>query len=333
MKIFISIASYQDPLLFPTIFSAYNSAQNKESLVFSICDQSDEGIDIDSIPFCDQIHYDHIDPLLSKGPCWARSRIQSFYQGEEYFLQIDSHTIFTDNWDSMLIDQLNKIKANSANDSYFKKPIITSYPRAFEVLDYENYKFKLFTSDKNTQLLRYRKEFIFSKGSYSRQVGIPTQSKNIAHGILIAAGCIFSYGSFVEDVPYDPRFYFYGEELSIALRAFTKGYSFFHIPEIPLFHLYTDVNNLTRKLHWDPEDDKDRAVKWSELDRKSLERLDLLFTENLEGKFGLGDERTLSEYAKISGIDLKNKKILDLNKATESDFLESLHWKINPLKQ
>ena len=332
MRIFISIASYQDPLLFPTIFSAYNSAQNKENLIFSICDQSDKGIDIDAIPFKNQIHYEHVDPLLSKGPCWARSRLQSFYQGEEYFLQIDSHTIFLDNWDAILIEQLNKIKANSANDAYFKKPIITSYPRAFEVLDYENYKFKLYTSDKRTQVLRYRKEFIFSKGSYSRQVGIPTQNNNIEHGILIAAGCIFSQGLFLKEIPYDPRFYFYGEELSIALRAFTKGYSIFHIPDIPLFHLYTDVKNLTRKLHWDPEDDKERAVKWSELDRKSLKRLDLLFTENLEGEFGLGNQRTLSDYSEISGVDLKNKKILDFSKATESEFLESTDWRINPLK-
>tara|TARA_B100001989_G_scaffold251154_1_gene229711 strand:- start:1953 stop:2951 length:999 start_codon:yes stop_codon:yes gene_type:complete len=331
MKIFISIASYQDPLLFPTIFSAYNSAQNKENLIFSICDQSDEGIDIDAIPFRNQIHYEHVDPLLSKGPCWARSRLQSFYQGEEYFLQIDSHTIFLDNWDAILIERLKKIEANSKNDAYFKKPIITSYPRAFEVLDYENYKFKLFTSDKRTQVLRYRKEFIFSKGSYSRQVGIPTQNNNIEHGILIAAGCIFSKGLFIREIPYDPRFYFYGEELSIALRAFTNGYSIFHIPEIPLFHLYTDVKNLTRKLHWDPEDDKERAVKWSELDRKSLERLDLLFTQNLEGEFGLGRERTLSDYSKMSGIDLKNKKILDFSKATQSEFLESIDWKVNPL--
>jgi hypothetical protein len=35
----------------------------------------------------------------------------------------------------------------------------------------------------------------------------------------------------------------------------------------------------------------------------------------------------------ISGIDLKNKIILDLEKATESNFLESLDWKISPLKQ
>ena len=57
MSIFVSIASYQDPLLVSTIFSAYNNAEDKDSLVFSICDQSDEGIRINEITFANQIHY------------------------------------------------------------------------------------------------------------------------------------------------------------------------------------------------------------------------------------------------------------------------------------
>ena len=51
MSIFISIASYQDPLLVSTIYSAYNNAEDKDSLVFSICDQSDEGIEVNEIAF------------------------------------------------------------------------------------------------------------------------------------------------------------------------------------------------------------------------------------------------------------------------------------------
>ena len=44
------------------------------------------------------------------------------------------------------------------------------------------------------------------------------------------------YGDIISDleekkkittVPYDPSYYFYGEELSMALRAFTHGFSFF----------------------------------------------------------------------------------------------------------
>ena len=148
----------------------------------------------------------------------------------------------------------------------------------------------------------------------------------------MAAGCIFSRGSFIEEIPYDPNYYFYGEELSMLLRAFTRGYSFFHIPDVPLFHLYTDVENLPRKLHWDPEDDVNRVTKWQELDRRSIQRLDDLVAGKLDGLMGLGSSRTLDEYALFSGMDIQNKKVLDLTKATEPRFLESLDWTKNPIE-
>jgi len=333
MSIFISIASYQDPLLTSTIFSAYLNAKNKDELVFSICDQSNKGINISGFEFANQIHYEHIDPQLSKGPCWARSRTQKFFTNEDFFLQIDSHTQFDVNWDIVFINQLEKISSNSSDDSYFKKPIITSYPRPFNVVDFEKGLFELDNRDKYTQIITYRKDSLFSEGSFSRQIGIPTKHEDITHAILMAAGCIFTRGCFVKEIPYDPNYYFYGEELSMALRAFTKGYSFFHIPDVPLFHLYTDTGNIPRKLHWDPEDDENRVVKWKELDKKSLERLDALFAGNVEEPMNLGKERSLEDYASISGIDLKNKIIADIKKATEPDFLESLDWKINPLKK
>ena len=331
MSIFISIASYQDPLLVSTIFSAYENAENKNDLIFSICDQSDNTIDINGITFSDQIHYDHVDPLFSKGPCWARHRAQSFFNEEDFFLQVDSHTQFAPEWDSIFIKQLEKISANQEIDEYFKKPIITSYPRSFKVLDFEKGLFELHTGDKHTQVITYRKDSLFLKGSFSRQIGIPTKHTDITHAILLAAGCIFTKGAFVKEIPYDPNYYFYGEELSLAMRAFTNGYSFFHIPDVPLFHLYTDTSDIPRKLHWDPEDDQKRAVKWTELDKKSLNRLDDLFADKVEEPLSLGKERSLEDYALISGMDLKNNLVLDIEKATESSFLESLDWKINPL--
>ncbi len=332
MSIFISIASYQDPLLVSTIYSAYQNANDKDALVFGVCDQSDNPDNILDIEFAKQIHYDHVDPLFAKGPCWARHRAQSFFQDEDYFLQIDSHTQFSPGWDEKFITELNKIESMGASDDYFAKPIITSYPRSFEVLDFEKGLFRLNTGDKHTQVITYRKDSLFLKSSFSRQIGIPTKYLDNTHAYLMAAGCIFVRGSFVKEIPYDGNYYFYGEELSMALRAFTHGYSFFHIPDVPLFHLYTDLSNIPRKLHWDPEDDKDRAIKWNELEKKSLDRLDDLFAGKIEDSMGLGTKRTLADYASLSGIDLEQKKVLDMEKATESGFLESLDWKINPLK-
>ena len=93
-----------------------------------------------------------------------------------------------------LSEQLEKISANQADDDYFKKPIITSYPRSFKVLDFEKGLFELNTGDKHTQVITYRKDSLFLKGSFSRQIGIPTKHNDITHAILMAAGCIFTKG-------------------------------------------------------------------------------------------------------------------------------------------
>ena len=63
MSIFISIASYQDPLLSSTIKSACNNAANEAELVFGICDQSSTPIDINSFSGQAIIHYDHVEPI------------------------------------------------------------------------------------------------------------------------------------------------------------------------------------------------------------------------------------------------------------------------------
>ena len=87
MKIFISIASYQDPLLEATLRSAYDKSDMPKNLVFGVCDQSSKSLNLESIEFRSQIKYEHINPLYSKGPCWARSRIQDNFNEEDYYLQ------------------------------------------------------------------------------------------------------------------------------------------------------------------------------------------------------------------------------------------------------
>ena len=97
------------------------------------------------------------------------------------------------------------------------------------------------------------------------------QGEGLGLSYLLAAGCLFTNGSFIKDVPYDPNFYFYGEEISLMLRAFTRGYSIFHLPNVPIFHLYTDPVNAPRKLHWNAEEDMHRPTKWNELEKISIE--------------------------------------------------------------
>tara|TARA_B100001057_G_scaffold367970_1_gene371396 strand:- start:1167 stop:2174 length:1008 start_codon:yes stop_codon:yes gene_type:complete len=323
-KIFISVASYQDPLLLETLCSAYQNAENKDNLVFGVCEQADNGINVQSINFKDQIKYELLDPLMAKGPCWARARIQHFISNEDYFLQIDSHTIFAKNWDEILINYHAWLEKCLENNF-----VITGYPRGFKPnkkLD----NFELNTSYKKTLGITFREKRMFEDGYYSMQKSFPANTNLPARGLLIAGGFIFARREFVSLIPYDPKFYFHGEELSVALRLYTNMWDVVHIPKIPLFHLYTDVDNMIRKLHWDPEDDKNRAIKWNELDKLSKLRLGDLINNNLQSPFGLGKLRSIEDFGILSGVDLINKKIVDEEVATNSFCFEEIESKSQP---
>jgi hypothetical protein len=312
MKIFISIASYQDPLLLETLCSAYENAYNKNNLTFGVCEQADTGIDLDSIHFRDQIKYELLDPVMAKGPCWARSRIQHFMRDEDFFLQVDSHTIFAKNWDKILLTYYSWLERNLKNDF-----VISGYPRSFKPNEGLT-NFELNVAYKDTLGITFREERMFEDGYYSMQKSFPANTELPVRGLLVAGGFIFTNRNFVRSIPYDPKFYFHGEELSIALRLYTNMWDVVHIPRVPIFHLYTDVNNLVRKLHWDPEDEKNRAIKWNELDKKSKARLGDLINSKVENPYGLGSERTVEDFGKMAGMDLKKKKVVDLPVATNN---------------
>jgi hypothetical protein len=326
MQIFISIASYQDPLLLETICSAYKNAKYKSGLRFGVCDQSDKGIDIESLDFSNQIEYELINPVIAKGPCWARERIQQFFKDEDFYLQVDSHTLFSKDWDEILISYFNWLQFAECKDI-----VITGYPRSFKP-NKSLTVFNMNTTFKGTLGITFREGRIFEDRHFSMQKSFPANSNKPVKGLLIAAGFIFTSGKFVRAIPYDPNFYFHGEELSIALRIFTNDWVVIHIPRVPLFHLYTDVDNLLRKLHWNPEDEKNRVIKWNKLDDISKERLSLLVNNKINNVFGLGYKRSIDEFSDLCGLDFKNKETKDLNRATANFPFFEVESKETPFK-
>jgi hypothetical protein len=112
-----------------TLKSAFNSAKNKENIFFGVVDQNhvNSRDTIKSLEFSNQIRYCHIFPDDSLGVSWARHLCFSLYNNEKYFLQVDSHTYFEENWDENLIIQYKTLLGKSS------KPIISTYPYGFSI--------------------------------------------------------------------------------------------------------------------------------------------------------------------------------------------------------
>lgn len=237
----------------------------------------------------EQLLIDQVPAWASLGACWARSRTQLLRRGEDYFLQIDSHMRFVQDWDQRLIGMLAKCPS--------EKPVLSTYPLEFTPPD------------------TYAKEginILIPKGFDS--LGILTNSvRNVPVDMataipmpsyLIGAGLIFSFGRMVDEVPYDPYIYFQGEEISMAVRLWTNGWDIFTPNEVIAYHDYGVRPDRIR--NW-----KDPIAK-DGLDLPSRRRVCYLLgievqrpTDNMEEieEYGVGSVRTISEFETTSGID------------------------------
>ena len=83
-----------------------------------------------------------------------------------------------------------------------------------------------------------------------------------------------------------------------------------HVPNTPLYHWYnSDNQELKRDLHWEDPDANSNA-----LGDKGRSRVDTVLQGKDLGTYGIGSNRTLKEYASLSGLDYEEKTV-NLDKA------------------
>jgi hypothetical protein len=298
--IFIQIASYRDPQLLPTIKDCLDKAKYPENLRFGICWQhcdSDSWDNLDAYENDNRFKIIDIDYKDSKGVCWARNLVQNLYQGEAYTLQLDSHHRFAHDWDVTLIEMLKSLQ-----DKGHSKPLITAYIPSF---DPENDPGARVKEPWKMTFDRFIPEgaVFFLPASFNSQ--IDTMDEPLM-GRFYSAHFAFTIGQFSKEVKHDPEYYFHGEEINIAARAFTHGYDIFHPHKVVCWHEYTRKG---RSKQWD--DDKhwvDRNNNCHLRNRK-LFGMDGLVNDIDFGKYGFGDARSLRDYEKYAGLNFGTRSI------------------------
>ena len=299
-KIFIQIASYRDPQLIPTIKSALENADKPENLVFGICRQyhPEDGFDnLDEYKSDKRFRILDIPYLESKGVCWARNQVQQLYKKEKYTLQIDSHMRFEKGWDIEYIKMIKQLQKKG-----YKKPLLTGYVSSFDPDNDPQGRV-------NEPWQMAFDRFIPEGAVFFLPETIPswqTMTEPVTSRFYSAHFC-FTLGEFSNEVQHDPEFYFHGEEISIAARAYTHGYDLFHPHKVLIWHEYTRKG---RVKQWD--DDKDWGKK-NEICHKKNRQLFGMDGESSEGvdfgKYGFGTERTLIDYEKYSGLLFERRAI------------------------
>lgn len=298
-KIFIQIAAYRDPQLVPTIKDCLAQAACPENLVFGIAWQHDINDTWDTLDeFKGDPRFRIIDIPYeeSQGACWARNLIQKLYQGEEYTFQLDSHHRFIKDWDVECINMIKQLQ-----DKGHKKPLLTSYISSFDPDDDPKKRIE-------TPWLMIFDRFIPEGAVFFLPRDIPNW-KELTHPVparFYSAHFCFTLGTFAKEVKHDPNYYFHGEEISIAARAYTWGYDLFHPHKVIAWHEYTRKG---RTKQWD--DDKE----WGKKNIASHQRNRKLFEMDGEvrdinfGLYGFGPVRTLEDYERYAGINFKKRSV------------------------
>ena len=302
-NIFIQIASYRDPQLILTVEDCIKHAKNPENLVFCIAHQfSDEdefSKDIDKYRDDPRFRIIDIPYKEARGACWARNLIQQRYDNETYTLQIDSHHRFTENWDEQLIDMLLHLQSKG-----HKKPLLTSYISSFNP---END-----PDERGTEPWWMTFDRFIPEGAiFFLPAGIPNwrELTEPVPARFYSAHFAFTLGQFSKEVQHDPQMYFHGEEISIAVRAYTHGYDLFHPHKIIAYHEYTRKG---RTKQWDDDPEWGQKNNASHLRNRTLFGMDgecSPCTKNSFGHYWFGTERTLEQYEAYAGISFKKRAV------------------------
>jgi hypothetical protein len=299
MKIFIQIASYRDPELKKTILSCLENADKPENLVFGIARQfhpEDKFDDLTEYMTDERFRILNIPYTESKGACWARNQIQQLYNKEQYTMQLDSHMRFAPHWDTEMIAMVKQLQKKG-----YKKPLLTGYVSSFD--------------PDNDPAARIQEpwrmvfdRFIPEGAVFFLPETIPNWQSMTepVTARFYSAHYAFTLGKFCKEVQHNPEYYFHGEEISIAARAYTWGYDLFHPHKVLIWHEYTRKG---RTKQWD--DDKHWVEKnnVSHLTNRKLFGMDGLTQEGHEGKYGFGKVRSLRDYEKYSGLLFEKRAV------------------------
>jgi len=301
-KIFLSIASYRDPQCPLTVLDAITKASNPGNLVIVVCQQNDESTDIQctnlSVPKLASktgsnptIKWIKIPHTEARGPCWARFAIQQMYSGEQYYLQVDSHTRFVDSWDTKCIQCLTQAQSEKGDNLVCLTNYVSTFNIQTEQIEINPLRGPMFIEsvDQTDGFDRYNSK-------YSNPMIKPQESKGWS-------GCFaFGPGQMIVDSPYDPYtpFLFFGEEMDMFARLYTRGW-LMYVPHIPI--CFTIFDRSYRKTFWE-HPDQAAIVPWSKI--RLYERFGILsqdFVKQIPSQvlqdskvFGLGSVKTFDEF-------------------------------------
>jgi hypothetical protein len=294
-SIFVQIPSYHDLELARTIQDCLKKSSGKHVINFGVHLTYFNNNDI-NIPNLNNVKFSISRAPDNIGVGASRYIANEFYNGEDYYLQIDSHMRFGEFWDDILINNYLKYKSMGVN------PAISCYPGAYE---YNGFDVDILNTKAHVSYTEFIQELSFQNNYVPHQRAVGNFGNNV-FSKSVSAASIFASGEMASIKP-NKKMFFWGEEILTAIRLYTHGFDIM-LPEAQFFyHLYYDhakgYKNLRRQVT------EDFPIESSALETNSQKELKRIIIDKPVGDQELGSIRTLEEYESFAGINFIDKKI------------------------
>lgn len=297
-SIFVQIPSFQDYELPLTILDCIKKSSGNNVINFGVFNCYFENDKV-KVPDLYNVKFEDSVAPNKLGVGIARYTANSFYDGEDYYLQIDSHSRFDENWDEFLISDYLYYKDAGLN------PILTTYPGIYM---YEEGKEKFLPNDSTPYIGFNRSKE--SQAQFLKDKILPQTSEYNKEGNIftkgVSGGQVFGPGLIAKIAP-NKKMFNWGEETLLLLRLFTHGYDLLIPRSNKIYHLYYDQNSeelSKRKLpgnYFKKETEETRRLSNIELAR--------IIENRVIGDQELGSVRGLDEYERYANIDFKTGRI------------------------
>lgn len=330
MTVFIGLSAFRDGYRCGnTIFTAFKRASFPSRVYFGIVDQRAEGElacldaycrlaqkewpeDGETCRYKSHIRVDNRKEIESRGPTFARSLQQHLVAHEDFCLQLDAHSVFTNKWDKHLIEDWKSTDNEMA--------VLSTY-----LHDLHDYILPNGDNNPPSQLPHLCKTIRGGNGLVRNSGASMLHNPNHPQmSALWGAGLSFSKCHAERRALVDPYtlWMFDGEEFLRSSHLWTYGYDIYSPSRhgAVVYHNYTSVPKRFESVQVDPQ----VKTKESEMGRNrfkvmvGLEFKGMVDTNELE-KYHFGKVRTFEQYLNFSGVTFEEGK-------KDQDTCHQLHW-------
>jgi hypothetical protein len=308
--IFIGVGAYNEPYIKLMIDNCLENAEFPDRVRFGLWLHNNDDAELDLSSYKNvksaKLNYES---LLGVPP--ARLNALGLYDDEDYYFQVDGHMLFEKHWDTKIIEKFEAIR------TVFDKPIITTYTPWWSMTDGS---INFYSNDKNVLCAPMVLDVEASvKEGYPKP---KTEFEPWEDGEIykehhcVSAHFLFTLPSFIEDVLPDPLIMYSGEEITTAVRAWTRGYRMVTIKSPIAWHLNKFHGDKYEKDRlWDIRNSAEPFKHFLRKNKKGVIRSKRILTGDLVGYWGAESKEALVSYEQASGIDFDSiyKDIGDKN--------------------